>query len=154
MTMTMYTPGTEYFFRINKYGGIEDSTQCLSEDIVGEEYNPLLEVDEYDRVNPYQDPYRGKIYPITVPADQNNAVDFTFTQNRLLQNLFGHEQILGRSITWYTINSQVAPPEVSQGCCPIVQTGPPDSYRPYPNPYPYFHATPKKKATVDAANIY
>ena len=79
MTMTMYTAGTEYYFRINKHGGILDSTQCLSEDIVGEEYNPLLEVDEYDRVNPYQDPYRGKIYPVTVPADQNNAVDFTFT---------------------------------------------------------------------------
>ena len=45
-----YTAGTNYQFRVHEYGEISDT--CLV-DTVGEEFNPLNEIDKYGRENPY-----------------------------------------------------------------------------------------------------
>ena len=54
----------------------------LDQTLLGEEYNPLKEIDKYGRQNPYQDPTRGRIDDIVVAEDTNG--DFSFGQSHLL----------------------------------------------------------------------
>ena len=50
-----------YVLRIREYGLKTNS--CADQ---GDEYNPLFEKDALNRVNPYQDPTRGRIDNVTV----------------------------------------------------------------------------------------
>lgn len=61
----------------------------------GIEFNPLHEADEYGNPNPYQDPTRGRFD--LVKTDASGAADAM--QEELLQNLSGHNSLLGRSLT-------------------------------------------------------
>ena len=45
-----YTANGTYQFRVHEYGEIDDT---CSADTVGEEFNPLNEIDKYGRENPY-----------------------------------------------------------------------------------------------------
>ena len=61
MVRSTLTAGTTnanktYAFRIREYGLRTNS--CADQ---GDEYNPLFERDALNRINPYQDPNRGRI---------------------------------------------------------------------------------------------
>ena len=58
-----------YTFEIREYG----YAGAANYDSTGEEYNPLREVDKYGRQNPYQDPNRGTIGPITTDNTGNSC---------------------------------------------------------------------------------
>jgi hypothetical protein len=59
------------------------------------EFNALREV-KNGVVNPYSDETRGRIDIITAANATLDLVDFT--QNDLLQNLAGHDSIIGRAV--------------------------------------------------------
>ena len=61
----------------------------------GDEFNPLHEVDSYGNANPYQDPTRGRFE--LVKTDEAGAADEM--QESILQNLSGHNSLMGRSLT-------------------------------------------------------
>ena len=73
--------GSTYKFRINEWGTIQDATACDDTTIIGEEFNPLKEFDKYGRPNVYQDPGRGNLDDVTIPADHPAGVDYRWTQN-------------------------------------------------------------------------
>ena len=84
-----------FSFRINENGVIGNGQTC---DQVGDEFNPLTEVNKYGQVNPYQDPARGRIADITTDANGDYAEADT-DYDSLMQNLSGKDSIIGRSIT-------------------------------------------------------
>ena len=47
---TTYTTGNTYQFRVHEYGEIDGTCDAGT---VGEEFNPLNEIDKYGRENPY-----------------------------------------------------------------------------------------------------
>ena len=55
LTMGSTNANQRYAFRITEYGR---TSNCL---LMGNEFNPLQEKDYLNRVNPYQDPTRGRI---------------------------------------------------------------------------------------------
>ena len=57
------TGSTTYAFRVREYG--LKTNNCADQ---GDEYNPLLEKDALDRINPYQDTTRGRIDNVTTNA--------------------------------------------------------------------------------------
>ena len=72
----------------------------------GDEFNPLAERDRLNRLNPYQDPKRGRITEVTSTAATNpptsantgwgtvtNSID-----NNVLLNLSGPDSIIGRAV--------------------------------------------------------
>lgn len=88
---------TEYTITINTTGKIGDGTTC---DEVGEEYNPLAEIDKYGNQNPYQDPARGTINARKLTTDGSGAITVAPSSEAvILQNLEGKDGIIGRSIT-------------------------------------------------------
>ena len=69
---------------------------------MGDEYNPLQEKDYLNRVNPYQDPTRGRLKKVTVDASGN----ITDSINEdVLVNLSGPDSIIGRGIALYTCDA-------------------------------------------------
>ena len=92
-------PGAELMFRILKTGDVTIAMAAgncpLLADIEGEEFNNLEEV-KGGLANPYADPTRGRIDTAIVPGlDTGNIV---IDQNDLLQNLAGHDSIIGRAV--------------------------------------------------------
>jgi len=74
-------------------------------DSTGDEFNPLFETDKWGNPNPYQDPSRGRL-------------DFPYADEEpteLMQNLSGHNSILGRSITLTDDDDE----DSVVGCCVI-----------------------------------
>ena len=90
-------PGAELMFRILKTGDVsiamEDGNCPLFADI--EEFNNLKEV-KGGIANPYADPKRGRIDTVVNPALQTDKV--VIDQYDLLQNLAGHDSIIGRAV--------------------------------------------------------
>ena len=84
-----------FSMRINENGVIGDGQTC---DQVGDEFNPLSEVNKYGQVNPYQDPTRGRFADITTDTTGNYA-EADSDYDHLLQNLSGKDSLIGRSIT-------------------------------------------------------
>lgn len=104
---------------------------------VGEEYNPLNEVDKYGRNNPFQDFNRGRLERVKL----DDEGDFTTTSPmNLLQNLEGKESIIGRSMVIYQLvdgtdfESDIV--EVPVACCIIARDQVPAGFGPKPVPYP------------------
>ena len=109
---------TTYSFRVHENGTVANS--CVN---IGDEYNPLQEKDSLGRVNPYQDPSRGRLSTVTTDAAGN--VDGT-TQKDILLNLEGYKQIIGRSIAVYQTNSDGVLADSPDGCCVIGYDEPPE----------------------------
>ena len=91
-------------------GNVENDTNGAECTFIGDEFNPLQEVDKFGRKNPFQDPNRGTMptfgtlnrgltgnYPTCVDGrDASGYEDLEpFT---LLQNLDGAESIMGRAV--------------------------------------------------------
>ena len=68
-----------YQFRINEWGTIGDASACDDVTVIGDEFNPLAEVDKYGRPNQYQDPGRGTLDDVYIPATHPSGVDYEFT---------------------------------------------------------------------------
>lgn len=68
-----------YQFRINEWGTIGDASACDDVTVIGDEFNPLAEVDKYGRPNQYQDPGRGTLDDVLVPATHPAGIDYEFT---------------------------------------------------------------------------
>ena len=82
---------------INELGVIGDGATC---DQVGDEFNPLAEIDKYGQQNPYQDPARGTINAGSLTADASGIVTIEASKdNVILQNLAGKDSLIGRSIS-------------------------------------------------------
>ena len=99
-------------FRFNEYGRAFNN--CAN---VGKVWNPLSELDSLGRVNPYQDPTRGNIDCVDTDGDGNitNSI-----QKEVLQNLSGHDSIIGRSVTVFQKDSDGNIPDADPlGCCVI-----------------------------------
>ena len=86
---------------------------------IGEEFNPLKEVNKYGIENPFADPTRGRIADIVSEADGSVAItDPLF----VLQNLAGKQSLIGRSLT---LTNSVSG---STDCCIIALEAPPAAY--------------------------
>ena len=86
---------------------------------IGEEYNPLKEVNKYGIENPFADPTRGRI------ADLVSADDGSVTVSDplfVLQNLAGKQSLIGRSLT---LTNSVSG---STDCCIIALEAPPAAF--------------------------
>lgn len=108
---TGLTADSTIAFRFNEYGRAFNT--CAN---VGKVWNPLSELDSLGRVNPYQDPSRGNIDDIV--ADANGAITNSI-QKEVLQNLSGHDSIIGRSVTVFQKNDDGTLPSQPIGCCVI-----------------------------------
>lgn len=102
--ITGLTADSSYSITINTKGRL--GAAC---DETGEEFNPLFETDKYGNPNPFQDPSRGRL---TIPDSDANG-DITIDTTKLMQNLAGHDSILGRSMTLKAADDSVL------GCCVI-----------------------------------
>ena len=71
--------GGIYQFRFNEWGTIGNALACDDVTVIGNEFNPLAEVDKYGRPNQYQDPGRGTLNNVTIPASHPNGIDYEFT---------------------------------------------------------------------------
>ena len=71
--------GGTYQFRINEWGTIGDASACDDVTVIGNEFNPLAEVDKYGRPNQYQDPGRGTIDDVTISSTHQLGADYDFT---------------------------------------------------------------------------
>ena len=107
-------PDTKVAFKFNEYGRALGSLGGPLCDNVGNEFNPLSELDSLGRVNPYQDPSRGNIDMIT--ADSNGDIDNEI-QKELLQNLSGHDSLIGRSVSVFDVADDGT--QTLIGCCNI-----------------------------------
>ena len=87
---------SEYTITVNETGVVGDGMTC---DNVGDEYNPLAEIDKYGQPNPYQDPARGRISGGKVTSTSTNEIIFEVGDEEILLNLEGKDGILGRSVT-------------------------------------------------------
>ena len=107
---------------------------------VGPEYNPLTEYDADGRINPFQDPKRGRIERFLIP-DGNQAHDGTIGVTtepiNLLQNLEGPKSIMGRSLVLSRGGDNVEDDmESISSCCIIARDIIPAGFGPMPTPYP------------------
>ena len=111
------TASTKYAFRIREYGITTSS--CANQ---GDEYNPLLEKDALNRVNPYQDQTRGRISDVTTAAATvvgGKGTITDFLDNDVLVNLSGPDSIVGRGISLYTVNTTTGVLTGPVSCCVI-----------------------------------
>lgn len=83
---------------------------------MGDEYNPLQEKDYLNRVNPYQDPTRGRLEKVTVDGSGNitDSID-----EDVLVNLSGPDSIIGRGIALYTCDANGTLSTNPVLCCTI-----------------------------------
>ena len=125
--------GTYYQIAITEFGTTGGS--CTR---VGEEYNPLKEVDKYGRENPFQDPMRGRLPPILNQGVGTTTFISEYPEN-LLQNLEGKESIIGRGMV-RRIDTGNADGTITEGsiqdCCTIARDQVPEGFGPKPVPYP------------------
>ena len=112
------TANTTYAFRIREYG--LKTNNCADQ---GDEYNPLLEKDALDRINPYQDTTRGRIE--NVVTNGTGAVTDSLDQD-VLVNLSGPDSIIGRGITIYSVNA-TSGALTAVGCCVVGYDEPPST---------------------------
>lgn len=79
-----FSTNGEISFKVMEYGSTKvwDATNSVYQDcvtnpeILGDEFNPIKELDKYGRQNPYQDPTRGRIDSVTITtADESTATD-------------------------------------------------------------------------------
>ena len=99
---TMFTISME----IREWGILEEDDDGRICTLIGEEYNPLEEVDQYGRDNPHQDPNRGTLPDFTtflptcaVDVDSMSTTGYEDPEPfSILQNLEGIDSIMGRSI--------------------------------------------------------
>lgn len=101
----MQKPGSPVMAKVVLTGGEADSDYRISIKMLGamgddcsqgsQEFNPLHEADAHGNPNPYQDPSRGRLE--LVKTDSDGAADVM--QEEVLQNLAGHNSLLGRSLT-------------------------------------------------------
>lgn len=78
---------------------------------MGNEWRPLGEKDKYGRVNPFQDPQRGRIQIITTTTT-NTTDGIQPTDNiqaNILINLSGSTSIMGRGIKVFAATDAVTP---------------------------------------------
>jgi len=63
-------PTAKYRFQVHEYGNSfgNAATSTNSCKNIGSEYNPLREVNKAGMPNPYQDPLRGRLEPVTTDA--------------------------------------------------------------------------------------
>ena len=82
------------------------------------EFNPLAEV-KNGVVNPYADPKRGRISSSVVSGLGTDTIDID--QTDLLQNLAGHDSIIGRAVI---VSTTLAADDTTAviGCCVIART--------------------------------
>lgn len=80
---------------------------------MGNEWRPLGEKDKYGRINPFQDPQRGRIQIITTANDANNAANGATPTNNIqaniLINLSGPTSIMGRGIKVFAATDAATP---------------------------------------------
>ena len=108
---------------MHEYGKLEPTaSKC---DNLGREFRPLEERNKKGRLNPFQDPERGRI-PDQVTDSFGNISDL-FIPNVLL-NLSGKNSIIGKSIAFkdLVVNAAGVPSIVTQGCCVIGYDKPPN----------------------------
>lgn len=86
------------------------------------EFNPLAEIKD-GVTNPYSDPKRGRIASATVPDLSTDPV--VLDQNDFLQNLAGHDSIIGRAIIVSSTAPTAGSMAVEKGCCVIARTSDP-----------------------------
>ena len=101
----MQAPGSAVMAKVALSGAEADSDYRISIKMQGAmgadcsmggtEFNPLHEADAYGNPNPFQDPSRGRFE--LVKTDAAGAADVM--QEEILQNLSGHNSLLGRSLT-------------------------------------------------------
>lgn len=116
------TANTTYAFRIREYG--LKTNGCADQ---GDEYNPLLEKDALNRVNPYQDTTRGRIENVTTNTGLNNTGTVTDALDQdVLVNLSGPDSIIGRGITIYSRNDATGV-LTAVGCCVVGYDEPPST---------------------------
>ena len=108
---------------INELGVIGDGATC---DNVGDEFNPLAEIDKYNQPNPFQDPARGTINARELTADGSGDITVAASsENIILQNLAGKDSLIGRSITFADVGG-------NKDCCIIARDILPPQYVPEP----------------------
>ena len=106
---------------INELGLVGDGTTC---DMVGDEFNPLAEIDKYGNPNPYQDPARGTINSGALTLDATGALTLEASKDSvILQNLAGKDSLIGRSIS-------LVDGATSADCCVIALDALPVQYQP------------------------
>ena len=95
-TPSVTNANKQYAFRITEYAR---GANCTT---LGNEYNALQEKDYLNRVNPYQDPTRGRLNKVQVDASGNltNSIDAD-----VLINLSGPDSVIGRGIAMYECSS-------------------------------------------------
>ena len=131
-------------------GNVENDTNGAECTFIGDEFNPLQEVDKFGRKNPFQDPNRGTMptftslnrgdtgdFPTCVArgvANNNNGRDSGYEDLEpfnLLHNLDGAESIMGRAVVLSReINGNI------KTCCIIAREAAPDGFGPKPVPFP------------------
>lgn len=139
----------EYTNRIMQTGIVEEDDNGNDCTLVGEEFNPLEEVDQFGRDNPFQDPNRGTMPNFTsqLRGATTNAfptcVANAFPNGRaaagyedlepfsLLQNLEGADGIMGRAVI---INREDG--GSIRTCCIIAREEAPIGFGPKPVPFP------------------
>lgn len=108
--------------RINEDGNLGD----MCADIANTwEFNPLKATDRFGESYRFQDPFRGGLNTFCPNAAGDSPL--LSSQNHLLQNLAGHNSILGKSISFYRVtddgNGNFDPSDfdtnVLIGCCTI-----------------------------------
>ena len=125
---------TKYELQLREYGKIQRTGGGGVCEAGGLEFNPLTEVDKHGKVNPFQDPARGRIEHIT--ADENGLA--VFLQKNLLQNIDGKDGILGRLLT---ISSKINDVKTIVDCCVIGLDELPESMKEKPTEsHGYIHA--------------
>lgn len=109
---------TTFTLTVGTTGVVGDGAVC---DSVGDEYNPLAEIDKYGQPNPYQDPARGRINGGMITTDSTGAIAIApSSENVVLLNLEGKDGILGRSITRADANGSA--------CCVIARDALPEQF--------------------------
>jgi len=106
-TAPLLLPSGDYRFQVHEYGNSygNDDLSIDTCSNIGDEYNPLREVNKAGTANPYQDPHRGRLD--TVTTDGTGLVTEA-RQYDFLANLSGHQSIIGRSIAIYDVDAEEA----------------------------------------------
>ena len=88
--------------------GASDKRECAN---MGNEWRPLGEKDKYGRINPFQDPQRGRIQMVTTTTSSSDSVGPTTgnIQANILINLSGPTSIMGRGIKVFTATDTATP---------------------------------------------
>ena len=129
---------------IKEYGKVENTATGFQCTFLGEDFNPLTEVDKFGKINPFQDPNRGTLpgfisrqrnlsgaFPTCV-ANSNASGYEDLEPFTLLQNLDGIESIMGRSV----LMRDPANNNFDKSCCIIARAKAPDGFGPKPVPFP------------------